>query len=126
MEYADEIGVAEGVKVDKVKFRELAAALSLAEIGRRDRGEMTMAEKVGNAAFDVLDHNHDGSISWDEYKMGMEASGFDEEIAKVTFKFLDKNKSGEIDRKEYSAANIKFWCTLDDTDTQGMYGDKFE
>ena len=125
IEYADSMGIT-GVKVDKVKFREIAAALSLAEIGRRDRGEMTMAEKVGNAAFDLLGHNHDRSISLDEYKIGMAASGFDEGVAKVTFNFLDKKKSGEIDRKEYSAANAKFWCTLDDPDTQGMYGDKFE
>ena len=125
-EYVDAMGVAEGVKVDKNNFRELAAAMSLAEIGRRDSGEMTMAEKIGNAAFDVLDKNHDGSLTWDEYYAGMKASGFGEEEARASFNFLDKNKSGEIDRKEYSAANIKFWCTLDDPDTPGLYGDKFE
>ena len=85
-----------------------------------------MAEKVSNAIFHVLDQNHDGSISWDEYKVWMAATGFDEEVAHVTFKFLDINKCGEIDRKVYSTDNIKFWCTLEDTDTRGMYSDKFE
>ena len=100
--------------------------MSLAEIGRRDKGEMTMSEKVGNAGFDVLDKNHDGYVTWDEYKVAMEVGGLDEEVGRATFNLLDKNKSGKIDRKEYTEADIKFWCTLDDPDTQGMYGARFE
>ena len=123
LEYADAMGLTEGVQADKKKFRELAAAMSLAEIGRRDKGEMT---KVGNTGFDVLDQNHDGYVTWDEYKVAMEVAGLDEEVGRATFDLLDKNKSGKIDRKEYTAADIKFWCTLDDHDTQGMYGPRFE
>ena len=125
-EHADSVGLTEGVQVDKKKFRELAAGASLAEIGRRDKGEMTMAEKVSNARFDVLDKNRDGYVTWDEYKVVMEVVGLDEEVGRATFDLLDRNKSGKIDRKEYTDNEIKFWFTLDDPDTQGMYGDRFE
>ena len=126
LEFADVIGLTEGVQADKKKFRELAAAMSLAEIGRRDKGEMTMSEKVDNAYFDVLDKNHDGHVTWDEYKVAMEVLGLGEEEGRATFNLLDKDKSGNIDRKEFTDANIKFWCTLDDPDTQGMFGARFE
>ena len=116
----------EGVQADKKKFRELAAAWSLAEIDRRDKGEMTMSEKLDNACFDVLDKNNNGYVTWDEYKVAMEAGGFGEEESRGGFNLLDKDKSGKISRKEMAAANVKFWCTVDDPDTQGMYGDKFE
>ena len=125
-EHANAMGLTEGVQVDKKKFRELAAAMSLAEIGRRDRGEMTMVEKADNARFDVLDKNRDGYVTWDEYKVVLKVVGLDEEVGRATFDLLDRNKSGKIDRKEYTDSNIKFWCTLDDPDTQRMYGDRFE
>ena len=126
LEFTDAIGLTPGVQADKKKFRELAAAMSLAEIGRRDRGEMSLAEKVNNAYFDVLDKNHDGYVTWDEYKVAMEVAGFGEEAGRATFNLLDKDKSGKIDRKEFTDADIKFWFTLDDAETRGMYGAKFE
>jgi len=46
--------------------------------------------------------------------------------AKAAFDFLDRNKNGKIDRKEFAAANTQFWCYLDSPDTEGMLGDKFE
>ena len=126
IEFTTAVGLTEGVQIDKKKFQELCTAMSLAEVGRKDRGEITVAETMGNAIFDFLDQNHDGSISWEEYKVWMEASSFDEEVALTNFKYLDKNKSGGIDRKEYSDANVKFWCMMYDPETQGMFGDKFE
>ena len=126
LEFTDAIGLTQGVQADKKKFRELAAAWQLAETGRRDKGEMTMSEKVNNAHFDVLDKNHDGYVTWDEYKVMIEAAGLGEEEARGAFNLLDKDKSGKIDRKEYTDACIKFWCTLDDAETRGMYGAKFE
>ena len=79
-----------------------------------------------NYYFDVLDKKHDGYVTWDEYKIVMEVGGYDEEAGRVTFNLLDKDKSGKIDRKEFTDADIKFWFTLDDAETRGMYGAKFE
>ena len=34
---------------------------------------------------------------------------------------MDKNKNSIIDRKEFIAAEMKFWLDLDNKDTDGIY-----
>ena len=126
LEYMDVFGLTEGVKADKQKFQELSAAMSIAEAARLKKGEETWIEKLDNASFDVVDRNHDGCVTWDEFKVLMKVGNFDDDAAQATFALFDKNKNGKIERSEFAAADVKFWCTLDDPDTQGMYGGKFE
>ena len=90
------------------------------------RGEMAPLEKFITALFDFVDKNHDGCLTFEEYKLWMDASNFGEGAAKSTFNLLDKNKSGKIERNEYLSYTLRFWCTLDDPDTKGMFGAKFE
>ena len=85
-----------------------------------------MTEIYFNAAFDVVDTDRSGYVTFEEFKVLMDASHLGEEEAKATFTVLDKNKNGKLERKEFISSNLKFWSTLDDQDTKGMFGDKFE
>ena len=125
LEFTDALGLTKGVQADKQKYLELVAAFSLAEVARKKRGQMPLVEKRGSALFDVVDRNHDGRVTFEEFKIVMKSFGFDEDAGKATFARLDKNKDGAIQRKEYIDAGMTYWCTLDPV-TQGMYGDKFE
>ena len=125
-EFANATGLTEGLQVDKQKFLELMAAFMIAETARVKRGELALMEKIANAQFDVVDSNHDGSIRFEEYKLLIKATmNFDEDAAKAIFNLIDLNKNGKIERKEFTTANAKFWCTCE-ADTQGMFGDKYE
>ena len=83
-------------------------------------------ERVHNAIFDIVDQNHDGHVTLEEYKIFMEASDHKSDVAEATFKVLDKNKNGKIERKELIAGAVKFWCDLHDQDTKGMLGDRYD
>ena len=126
VECAAAMGLTEGVKADLQTFLKLGAAIAVAEAARLKTGEKPLMEKVDNALFDILDKNHDGHVTWEEYKLMMEAGNFDPKAASATFALLDKNKNGKIERKELTDANAKFWTYLDDPDTQGLFGEKFE
>ena len=126
MEYTAALGLTEGVEVDKQKYLEGAAAMKVAELARLKRGEGSLLERLDNSWFDIVDTNHDGHVTFEEYKVLMKASNFDLESAKATFALLDKNKKGKLERKEFISAHFKFWFELDDPDAQGMFGDKFE
>ena len=126
LEYANAMGLTEGVKADKQKFRELAANMVVAEITKVKRGEDTVMEKMENAVFDLLDTNRDGFITFNEYMVRIKAASFPEDAAQATFALLDKDKSGQIERKEYISSLFKFWFHLDDPEVQGMFGSKYE
>ena len=51
----------------------------------------------------------------------MKANEFDEKTARGAFDMMDKNKNSIIDRKEFIAAEMKFWLDLDNKDTYGIY-----
>ena len=125
-EFCDEFGLTEGVRADKDKLVQLAAAMGIAEMERMRKGDKTVTSKVHNAIFDVVDKNHDGCLTLEEYKVIMEASDHKPEAAEATFKVLDKNKNGKVERKELIDAAVKFWCDLDNQATKGMFGDRYD
>ena len=59
MEVMTETGLTEGVKVDKQKHIELAAANTVVEMGKVKRGEQPMTEKLDLAMLDVVDQYHE-------------------------------------------------------------------
>ena len=126
LDFNDELGLTEGLKADKQKYLELAAAMAVNEMAKVKRGEITLLENQNDALFDVVDRNRNGRLTFEEYKVAVSALNFDEIAAKATFDMLDRNKDGTIERKEFIAANINFWYACDDPNCQGMFGDKFE
>ena len=125
-EQCDAIGLVEGMKANKEKFKEVGAVFAVAEAARFAKGELTLMQKTFHALFDVLDKNSNGYLSFDEYKVLMEACDAGEDEARAAFNLLDKDKNGRIDRKEYAASALKFFTQLDNQDTDGLFGPKFE
>ena len=126
LEFAKAMGVSGSVKVDQQKFLELAAAYAVLERGRLEKGETPYLEVSNSTMLDVVDRNQDGAITWDEYKIFMDAGNMGEESAKAAFALLDKDNSGKISRSEYMKDDIKFWFELDDPDVHGFLGERFE
>ena len=121
-----ELGITGSMKVDKETYYKPIAEMAVAEVARSKRGEETLLDNFYDAWFDVVDKNHDGYLSWDEFKVMMVTANFGEDAAKATFALMDEDKNEKIDRKEFVRANFNFWFGLDDSESQGLYGDRFE
>ena len=125
-EFLDDLKLMAGMKVDKAQFLQLAAPLSLKICEQFKRGELTSIQKADYAAFDAMDVNENGWLSFDEYKTVIcTAGGLDEKAARAAFDLLDTDKNGRLDKKEFAAADVKFWCTPEDTSVDGLFGDQF-
>ena len=124
-EYYALIGVVPGKQTTKDEYVKGFAALAIADKARKEKGEETLLHKLHDAWYDVVDTNHDGCVRLDEWRVVMRASNI-ESSADEFFKALDKNKNGKIERAELSEKDFKFWYVLDDADTRGIFGDKFE
>ena len=125
-EYCAAMGIVRGTKATKNEFLKGIAAMAVTEKAKKERGEETALHKLNNAFYDIVDANHDGCVTLDEWKIILRACNFDVSAADETFKVIDKNKNGKIERNELSDAEFNFWYTLDDAGSQGMFGDKFE
>ena len=122
-EFSNEFGMTDGVKVDKEKYVQLAAVFAAKQMNAVMKGEESSVVKLDNAMFDMVDHNRDGTISWEEYKTVMGANYISEEAARAGFDMLDKNKNGKIERKEFTANTVKFWYSLEDQ-ADGLLGEQ--
>ena len=99
--------------------------MAIAEKARKEKGEETLLHKLNDAWYDAVDTHHDGCVRLDEWRIVLRAGNM-ESAADEIFKALDKNKNGKIERKKLSDNDFNFWYVLDDADTRGMFGDKFE
>ena len=81
-DFSNEFGMTEGVKLDKDQYVQLAAVFAAKQMDAVMKGEPSSVEKLDNALFDMVDRNHDGTISWEEYKTVMTASNLPEEAAR--------------------------------------------
>lgn len=124
-EFCTALGLTRGKRLTKEEYVKATAKLAEEEVARKKRGEELLLFKYKHAVYDVVDMNHDGCVTLDEYKkvFGALVGG---EHAEASFKMLDKNNNGKIERSELNQHDYNFWYTIDDKDTKGMYGDKFE
>ena len=126
-EWLDVFGLVEGIKVEKLKYRELCAAFGLIEAEMFRKKELTHEEKRLHALFDVVDRSNNGYLSSDEYKELMtilDESMTDEDI-QAAFDLLDTDKNGKLGKNEYAAADVKFWCVPEDSSADGLFGNRF-
>ena len=86
----------------------------VSENAKVKRGEKSLVYKLDNAIFDVVDVNHDGNVTLNEYKLVMKAFNLDEASTEASFNALDRNKNGKIDWIEFIKSEFKFWFSLDD------------
>lgn len=127
-ENLDAWGFIEGVQVDKQKYLELAAMFCAAEAERMKRGEVPLTQKVLHALFDAFDKNNSGCLTYDDYKnyyiqgVFRGPREFKEEDIRAAFDMLDKDKTGKISNKDFAVAGAVFWCKLDSTESDGLFG----
>ena len=124
--YCAGLGIVRGKQATKGEFLKGIAALAVSERAKWLAGKETLLTSMLDSWFDVVDTNHDGTVTQDEWKTILTASDFGASAADDTFKLIDKNKNGKVERKELNDFHFKFWFTLDDADSKGMLGKRYE
>ena len=94
---ADDIGVTEEEFVQKLKKF----------VSQPDAKERV--KELADMAFDVIDANKNGVISYDEYARFLSILNASQKIIDTYFKTADTNKDGTIDRSEIRASYDKYF-----------------
>ncbi len=122
-EFCAGMGLTSDKKATKEEFISSAAAMAEAERAKKLKGEETLLEQLNNAWYDVVDTNHDGCVTLDEWRQVQKACNCDASAADRKFEAVDKDKNGKIERKELNSSEFKFWFTLDDEDSKKILGE---
>merc|ERR1719320_1160153 len=97
--------------------------LSKEELRRWENGEITLIRKWGEALFDIIDKDGNGSINLEEWSLYTKCAGVikDEEDCKNTFRVCDRDGNGRITVDEMTRQHVGFWYTAD-PNSDGLYG----
>lgn len=125
-EFWGECGLKPGIKLAKNEFIDKMAEFAVVENARRDRGEDPLLYKLDDIFYDAADTNRDGFLSMEEYEKVQMACNFDAGTARMAFAIIDKNHDGKLSRDELNESDFNFWFTVDDAESSGMFGAKFE
>jgi len=96
-----------------------------AERERSKRGEQSFVALLGNAYFDVLDKDGDGTVGLEELKTMMRAFQVPQEAAYTFFEAADVDKSGKLEREEMHNLFHKFWLEKYDSKYDAIYAYKY-
>ena len=107
------MGATPGRKLNKDEYVKVMAEMAVAENARKAKGEKTLTTYVTEAWHDVVDKNHDGFVTIDEFRTVTKACNMPAAMADARFNVIDANKNGKIERKELIEAEEKFWFNLD-------------
>lgn len=102
-----------GDQLTKEQFVERMAEFGALEKTRHDEGKDPMVFKMVNAMFDVVDTNHDGCLTLDEYEKLLVAINFPTGTAKIVYDAIDTNHNDKLSRQILLEYNYSFWFTLD-------------
>jgi len=103
--------------------------LATKELEAWANNETTLIRQWGDAVFDIIDTNQNGSISLEEWNSYTDIAfapmpgwvkGADGD-AKSTFDICDLDDDGKIDVDELTRQHLGFWYSLDPT-ADGLYG----
>ena len=107
------MGATAGKKLNKDEYVKVSAEMAVAEQAKKAKGERTLVSYVNEAWHAVVDKNHDGFVTRDEFHAIMKACNVTTEMADARFNAMDKNKNGKIELKELSEAEENFWFELE-------------
>ena len=113
-EYCAGMGLTPGKKSTREEFVKDMAAFAASERSKTKAGERPLLFKTNDAWYDVVDTNHDGFVTRDEYRIVMKAGSYSTAAADASFDHIDTNKDGKIERKELYQHEFNFWYELDD------------
>ena len=126
MEHIAAMGVTPGNKVTKDEYVNNVANMAVVEHAKRMNGEKMSLAKVNDALYDAFDTNRDGAVTLEEFRTVMKvAYGCDAEEADATFRLIDTNKNGKMERKELTDYELNYWFDLNNEASKGFYGAKF-
>ena len=115
-EFVAEIGIKPGISLTKEEHVHNVANLAPREVAKVRSGEGSLLHKLSNALYDLIDTNHDGFVSREEYRAFLEAVGGERSPAYIdtVFDLIDTNKDGKLERKELSDYEFRLFFTLED------------
>jgi len=96
-----------------------------AERQRSKRGEESYVALLGNAYFDVLDADGDGTVGLEELKTMMRAFQVPQEAAYTFFDAADVDRNGKLEREEMHSLFHKFWLEEYDPQYDNIYAYKY-
>jgi len=96
-----------------------------AERQRKKRGEECYVAILGNAYFDVLDEDGDGTVGLEELKTMMRAFQVPAEAAYTFFDAADVDRNGKLEREEMHELFHKFWLEKYDPQYDAIYAYKY-
>ena len=115
------VGVRGTEPISKEDFLKVLAEIAEGDLEKMKRGEEPILLKSMEACFDLMDTDHDGFVTLDEYKRMMTlGQGWEEEEADVAVKQLDRNNSGKLSRQDIIQVSYDFWYKYEDDKTQGL------
>ena len=99
----------------KEEYIQNCTNLAPKEVAKVRSGEGSVKHKLNNAVYDLIDTNHDGTISKEEYCAFAKATGvWDNAFIEFLFNQLDTNKNGKLERKEITDYEYKLFFTLEE------------
>ena len=101
------------------------AILGKNELERQSKNETTLARLASDALFDVIDENHDGSISLEEWTAYGKVVGYDDDACKATFNVCDLNGDGKLSPDEFALKRMQYWYSLDE-DAENLFGNTYK
>jgi len=92
---------------------------------RKKQGEPSLIALLGNAYFDVLDKNGDGTVNFDELEVMMKAFAVPPVAAHTFFEKADVNNDGFLQREEMHKVFELFWMEAYHPHYDGIYAYKY-
>merc|ERR1712168_262151 len=98
-------------------------SLASSELEKHSRNQITLIRLWGDALFDIIDKDRNGSVSLDEWQGYTLCSGIQQtkRQCEETFEHCDLDKNNKIDVDELTRQHLGFWYTMDPT-CDHLYG----
>ena len=121
------MGLTPGKKLTKDEYVKNMADMAVRENAKRSRGEKTYLEILENAWYAIMDINHDGVVTLDEYRIVLKVCNFSAEEAEAGFRAMDTNKNGKVELKELIDHELNYWFPRNDGEVnKEMFATKFD
>ena len=122
IEFAAELGIKAGISMTKEEYVRNYANLAPVEVAKVTSGEESVIHKLLNKLFDVIDKDHDGTVSREKWcKFIVATEVFSQKLFHVIFELLGVNKTVE----EFIDFLYRILFTLEHVICSGMLSFRF-